>query len=175
MEDTLIFPELRTWVGRGIGRMKVPEPISGGEIRRFVRATGDANPLWLDAQYARAVGYKGRVVPPMVIHEIFRRVGGEGGEWVQPWLELPLPPGYTEARNAGSESEWLRPIYLGESFEVECEIVDVYTRRGKTGRVTIFAVREERLLDEAGEVCFRRRQTIAYFEPAPARSSSGEG
>lgn len=174
LED-VISAELRAWIGRDIGRLRIPEPISGSEVRRFARATGDENPLWFDDEYARAAGYKGRVVPPMVVHEVFRRVGGEGGEWVQPWLELPLPPEYTDARNAGSEAEWLRPVYLNEPLTVECQVVDIFARQSRNGRVTIFAVREERLLDDADNVVFRRRQTIAHLCPEPAAHPEREG
>jgi len=173
--EDVISAELRAWIGRGIGRIRIPEPISGSEVRRFARATGDENPLWFDDDHARAAGYRGRVVPPMVVHEVFRRVGGQGGEWVQPWLELPLPAEYTDARNAGSEAEWLRPVYLNEPLTVECEILDIFARQGKSGAVTIFAVREERLLDESGDVVFRRRQTMAYLRPQTARQTGREG
>lgn len=173
--DDLITPELRAWIGRDIGRLPVPEPISGSEVRRFARATGDYNPLWFDEDYARAAGYRGRVVPPMVVHEVFRRVGGEGGEWVEPWLSLPMPEGYTDARNAGSEAEWLRPVYLDEPLTVECQVVDIFARKGKSGNVTIFAVREERLLDQSDEVVFRRLQTVAHLRPqAPVPAPVGD-
>lgn len=172
--EDVISAELRAWIGRDIGRLRIPEPISGSEVHRFARATGDWNPLWFDDEYARAHGYRGRVVPPMVVHEVFRRVGGEGGEWVEPWLRLPLPPEYTDARNAGSEAEWLRPVYLNEPLTVECQVIDIFARQGKSGRVTIFAVREERLLDKADEVVFRRKQTIAHLCPDQAPTTREE-
>lgn len=174
-DEDPIGPELRAWIGRDIGRIKVPEPISGSEVRRFARATGDYNPLWFDDEFARAAGCRGRVVPPMVVHEVFRRVGGEGGEWTDPWLSLPMPPGYTEARNAGSESEWLAPVYLDEPLWIECQVVDVFARKGKSGNISIFSVREERLLDEAGDIVFRRIQTIAHLKPSPAMQGAGKG
>ncbi|MEA1015752.1 MaoC family dehydratase [Sphingosinicella sp. LY1275] len=165
--DVVVSPELKSWIGRDIGRIVIPEPISGSEVRRYARATGDFNPLWFDEDYAKAAGYRGRVVPPMVVHEVFRRVGGEGGEWADPWISLPLPDGYTDARNAGSESEWLAPVYLNEPLSVECQITGIEARKGKTGNITIFAEREERLINSAGEVVFRRLQTMAHLKPQP--------
>ncbi|MBD7939962.1 MaoC family dehydratase [Brevundimonas guildfordensis] len=166
--EDIIGPELKAWIGRSIGRIPIPEPISGSEVRRYMRATGDNNPLWFDDDFARAAGYRGRVVPPMVVHEVFRRVGGEGGEWADPWISLPLPEGYTDARNAGSESEWLRPVYLNEPLGVECQITGIKARQGKSGAVTIFAEREERLVNGEGETVFRRLQTMAHLKPQPA-------
>ena len=165
--EDIITPELRAWIGRDIGRIAIPEAISGSEVRRYARATGDNNPLWFDDAYARQAGYRGRVVPPMVVHEVFRRVGGEGGEWADPWISLPLPEDYTDARNAGSESEWLAPVYLDEPLSVECQITDIKARQGKSGNITIFAEREERLINSAGEVVFRRLQTMAHLKPQP--------
>jgi acyl dehydratase len=161
--EDIISPELKAWIGRDIGRIAIPEPISGSEVRRYARATGDHNPLWFDADYAQAHGYRGRVVPPMVVHEVFRRVGGEGGEWAEPWLSLPLPAEYTDARNAGSESEWLAPVYLDEPLSVECQ----------TGNITIFAEREERLINGDGQVVFRRLQTMAHLKPQAAVKGAG--
>lgn len=170
----IISDQLRSWIGRGIGRIPIPEVISGSEIHRFARATGDENPLWFDKEAARSAGHEDRIVPPMVVHEVFRRVGGEGGEWAQPWLELPLPEGYTDARNAGSESQWLRPVHLGEPLMVECEILDITARESRSGGVTIFVVREERLLDQNGEPVFKRLQTMAHLKPA-ARTANRQG
>ena len=62
---TVLTPEVRSWIGRATELMPLPEPIALSDIRRYVEATGDRNPLWLDDEAARAAGYRARVVPPM--------------------------------------------------------------------------------------------------------------
>jgi acyl dehydratase len=170
-DDDIISEELRSWIGRSTGRLAVPDPVSDSEIRRYSRATGDENPLWFDDNFARSAGYRGRLVPPMVVHEVFRRAGGQGGDWAEPWFQLPLPSGYTDARNAGTEVEWLRPVYLGERLFVEGKIAGIVARRGRSG-VGIYITRDEEVTSEANEVVFRRRQTVVRLRPAIKGSAS---
>ena len=44
MSDTVITPELREWIGRKTP-LRPLEIISAADVRRYVDATGDANPL----------------------------------------------------------------------------------------------------------------------------------
>ena len=62
MTDSIITPELRDWIGRKTPLREL-EIISAADVRRYVDATGDANPLWLDDDFARAAGYRGRLLP----------------------------------------------------------------------------------------------------------------
>ena len=43
------------------------ETIAASDVSRYVDATGDANPLWLDNDFARSAGYRGRFLPPMLV------------------------------------------------------------------------------------------------------------
>ena len=43
------------------------EIISAADVRRHVDATGDANPLWLDDDFARGAGYRSCILPPTLV------------------------------------------------------------------------------------------------------------
>ena len=66
MSDTVITPALREWIGRKTP-LRPLEIISAADVRRYVDATGDANPLWLDDDSARDAGYRSRILPPTLV------------------------------------------------------------------------------------------------------------
>jgi hypothetical protein len=76
--------------------------------------------------------------------------------------QLPLPDGYTNVRNAGSETEWLQPAYVGEQLSTRSRIVDIVARQGRTG-LGIYITQEEQILNSRQEIVMRRRHTVAMF------------
>lgn len=163
--ETIITPELRDWIGR-----KTPlrhlEVISAADVRRYVDATGDNNPLWLDDNYARQAGYRGCILPPTLVGWVpfsFRE-GTERANTDPTDLrrQLPLPSEYTNVRNAGSETEWMQPVYLGEQLSTQSTIVDIVARQGKAG-LGIYISQEEQVLNFKQEIVLRRRHTLAVF------------
>jgi acyl dehydratase len=170
--ETVITPELRGWIGRRTP-LRDLEIINAADVRRYVDATGDANPLWLDDDYAREAGYRGRILPPTLVGWVpfsFRE-GTERADMNPTDLrrQLPLPAGYTNVRNAGSETEWLQPAYLGEPLSTQSVIVDIVARQGKTG-LGIYISQEEQVLNFQREIVLSRRHTLAVF---PQRKHPG--
>jgi acyl dehydratase len=171
--ETIITPELRSWIGR-----KTPlrhlEVITAADVRRYADATGDANPLWLDDDCARAAGYRGRILPPILVGWIpFSFKEGTERANTDPTdlrRQLPLPGEYTNVRNAGSETEWLKPAYPGEQLSTQSTIVDIVARRGKAG-LGIYISQEEEILNLRREIVLRRRHTLAVF---PDKKFAGE-
>jgi len=165
MSGSVITSELRAWIGRTTP-LRPLEILSAADLRRYVDATGDANPLWLDDDYARSAGYRGRILPPTLVGWVpfsFK----EGTERAQNdpsdlRRQLPLPSGYTNVRNAGSETEWLQPVYLGEPLFTRSTIVDIVAREGKTG-LGIYISQEEQVLNARQEPVLCRRHTLAVF------------
>ena len=76
--------------------------------------------------------------------------------------QLPLPAEYTNVRNAGSETEWLEPVYLGEQLSTRTRITDIVARQGKAG-LGIYITQEEQLFNSDGRVVLRRVHTLAVF------------
>jgi acyl dehydratase len=169
--DSLITEEMRAWIGRSTPVLELPEAISPSDVRRYVEATGDRNPLWLDDAFARSVGYRGRLVPPMMVLELFRRTRSEEDEAADPWARIPLPPNYTDTRNAGTDVEWLKPVYLDDRLSIQSTVADIVARQGKAG-LGIYVTREESIFNAAKELVLRRRQTLVRL---PARSHRPEG
>jgi acyl dehydratase len=163
--DSVITAELRAWIGRTTPLRQV-EIISAADVRRYVDATGDANPLWLDDDFARSAGYRSRLLPPTLVGWVpfsFRE-GTERADSEPTDLrrQILLPAEYTNVRNAGSETEWLQPVYLGEQLSTQSSIVDIVARQGKAG-LGIYISQEEQVLNAQQQIVLRRRHTTAVF------------
>ena len=169
--QSIITPELRNWIGRSSSFAHL-ETMSASDVRRYVDATGDANPLWLDDDFARSAGYRSRLLPPTLVGWVpfSMREGDSASRSAAADLrrQLPLPDGYTNVRNAGSETEWLQPAYVGEQLSTQSRIVDIVARQGRAG-LGIYITQEEQILNSRQEIVMLRRHTVAMF---PAKTFS---
>lgn len=174
--DTFVTQELRSWIGRRTP-LRDLEIINASDIRRYVDATGDGNPLWLDDDYARDAGYRGRILPPSLVGWVpFSFKEGTERASTDPTdlrRQLPLPAGYTNVRNAGSETEWLQPAYLGEQLSTQSVIIDIVARQGKAG-LGIYISQEEQVLNFQREIVLRRRHTLAVFPEKKLADPAGD-
>ena len=169
--QSIITPELRNWIGRNSALAHL-EAMSASDVRRYVDATGDANPLWLDDDFAQSAGYRSRLLPPTLVGWVPFSMKEAASSFAAADLrrQLPLPDGYTNVRNAGSETEWLQPAYVGEQLSTQSRIVDIVARQGRTG-LGIYITQEEQILNSRQEIVMRRRHTVAMF-PAKTFSDS---
>ena len=165
MTDAVITAELLEWIGRKTPLRQL-EIISAADVRRYVDATGDANPLWLDDDFARAAGYRARLLPPTLVgwvpfsfKEGTERANSDPSDLRR---QLPLPSEYTNVRNAGSETEWVEPAYLGDQLATQSTILDITARPGKAGW-GIYISQEEQVLNSQQQIVLRRRHTLAVF------------
>ena len=165
MSETIVTPELRAWIGKKTLRRQL-ETISAADVRRYVDATGDANPLWLDDDFARGAGYRGRLLPPTLVGWVpFSFKAGSERANTDPTdlrRQLPLPAEYTNVRNAGSETEWVEPAYLGDQLSTQSSIVDIVERQGRAG-LGIYISEQEQVLNSHQQIVLRRRHTLVVF------------
>ena len=165
MSETIVTPELRACVGKKTP-LRPLETISAADVRRYVDATGDANPLWLDDDFARAAGYRGRLLPPTLVGWVpFSFKEGSERANIDPTdlrRQLPLPAEYTNVRNAGSETEWVEPAYLGDQLSTQSWIADIVARQGRAG-LGIYISQEEQVFNSHQQIVLRRRHTLAVF------------
>ena len=161
--DSVITPEVRSWIGRTSEPMALPEEISASDVRRYIEATGDRNPLWLDDKAARAAGYKSRILPPMMVIDLGWRLHGEEGGRL--WHRVPLPANYIDTRNAENEIEWLSEVYIGERLVIQHRLTDIVARAGRRG-LGVYITRETEFRVSDGRLAARMRQTIVRFPKA---------
>lgn len=102
-------------------------PITGALVDAFCDATGETNPLFLDAGAARAAGFAARVAPPGLAG-IFGR---------QAYLrDYAMPPGGVLA---GQSIDFHGPAFVGDTLEVRAKVVARDEHKGRP-RVTIQSV-----------------------------------
>jgi len=165
-----ITDELQSWVGRSVGPIQLPEAITSADVRRYLDATGDTNPLWTDEAVAHGAGYSACPVPPMLVMEMYRRAEGSGGAGdANLWEGMPLPPNYTDTRNAGNEIEWLAPVSVGDRLDVRHELKEISAHQGRAG-LGIYITRESEFRKQDGAVVVRLRATTVKL---PAADTSG--
>lgn len=163
--DAVITPEVRSWIGRTSEPTPLPEEVSASDLRRYINATGDRNPLWLDDDFARAAGYRARILPPMMVIDLSWRLqdSGDGRLWHH---HVPLPPTYIDTRNAENEIEWFGEVYVGETLVLTHRLTDIVARAGRRG-LGVYITRETDYRTGDGRLVARLRQTVVRFPKTP--------
>lgn len=129
-------------------------------IRQFAEAIGDANPLYVDEEYAASTIYGGIIAPPS-----FPIVIGQDGGGA---IDLPLD--YSRVLHGEQEFIYERPIRPGDRLFCQMKVTDLYDREGKSGTMQ-FLVLDTELKDESGELVAVSRTNMIY---RPARNKAKE-
>ena len=170
--EELITEQMRTCIGSTTPPRELPEEISASDVRRFLEVVGETNPVYRDDAFARKFGYRGRIVPPMLVVQFFRRLEDEeqDGQDRPDWPGLVLPPNYTNTRNAGHEFNWLRPVYVGDRLTLQQRFKDIYVRQGRTGVAVIYLVRETEIRNQNDDPVLRQTSTTAKLPAATVKA-----
>jgi hypothetical protein len=124
--------------------------VEAGAVRRFCQAVGLDDPVYVDVEAAHAAGYPERPLPPVFWCAI--QVAGS---------ELPRP-GFggwgTRNLNGGTEYEYLRPAYVGQTLACSARIASLTERTVRAGHVAITVI-EYLWRDESGAMATRGRVT----------------
>lgn len=128
--------------------------ISRDMILEFGRATGEANPIYVDEERAAALEYGDIIAPPT-----FCNLFVNGGE--KPDIKLEFGDiGFF----AGQAIESLNPIRPGDTIKVTSRLKDVYAKTGRSGKM-VFAVWETQFDNQNGE-------TVALVDESYVRRNS---
>lgn len=164
------------WIGR-----EVVQDL--GEVdrllkQRFAVAVGDMNPLYFDAEAARAAGYAGVIAPP---HYVTACVSG----WLPGPPEADLRPDGTDRGfpwfplegwqllGGGHEQQFLQPVYPGDRITVQRVLLDVTERPGRQGAVHTFFRLENRYFNQRAELVACTTDTVIASSPRPAAKGDG--
>jgi acyl dehydratase len=123
--------------------------VEGGAVRRFAESLGDANPIWLDHDQARAAGFRGVVAPPSFPVTFNPAVD---------YRELIGAAGRTLLL-ADFTIEYERPLIVGDRLLVSSRVSELTERPGPAGRVDV-AVIDDEGRDEQGGLVYRARRSF---------------
>lgn len=148
-DEVVITEEMRKAVG-SLMNICITK-IERSKINMFVQATGDANPLWLDEEYARKTGYRGTVVPPGYL--VTMQMEGES-----PGFYMPYMLSLKGAIDAGGDWEFFKPVRPDDIIVVDRKFVNLYEKKGSLGTM-LLNVFETTYRNQRGETVAKGRWT----------------
>ena len=156
---SLSTAETRAWVGQSIEFSS--DPITIGEVKRFVAASGDDNPGYIAPAGEDLAD--GTPVPPMLYYAVTRPFapGAEFSEDGTVFEHRPMV-GQGQTMGGGVEVEWLRPIRLGDRLFGRRTLASLEEKQGRR-RHFVRAEWVTEYRDAAGELVVRERYEQILF------------
>lgn len=156
MQPPAISDELRAMIG-----VETPPRtlvVERGAVRRFLKATGDTNPLYVDEAFAKRTRYGGTIVPPTFFCPDAIITSLELG------LERPRP--FANNIDGGTEWELHAPIRVGDVLVLRARVIDMYEKQGsaKTGRMVFSVIEVTCHDDRTGKLLAVARGTSMSYE-----------
>jgi acyl dehydratase len=127
-------------------------------IKNFADAVGDANPLWINEEYARKSRFKGITAPPTFLYNINHGSAPAFVHGKPPQANLSL-------LYAGAELEFFRPIRLGDEFIVKGKSTGIVRKESKSLGPMLFATGEACYYNLKKEKLGIIRTTTCRFNP----------
>lgn len=169
-----VTEEIEALVGVPGPRFGALTPLGPEELRRFVQAVMEPDPVHWDEQAARESRYGGLVAPPLYVLHAFRRAPGTpdpldrlaaepdwdgldvgAGFGGLPPIDVPL----TRVLNGGTEAEFFRLPRLGDLIEAQSRYVSIVDREGRSGPMVLATI-ETVYTDQDGERIARVLSTV---------------
>lgn len=147
--------EVTKFIGQS-GEVIVLE-IDKGSIRRFVEATDDPKPIYLDEEYARNSRYSAIIAPPGFFGWPIKREGSAPDEG--PLTVALADAGFRNNLNGGEEFEFFQPIRAGDTLASLSKTIDIKEREGRTGNMA-FVTTETTYTNQHGDLVAKVRQTL---------------
>jgi acyl dehydratase len=161
-----VTAELVDTIKGQIGDSSVPATatIDGMLSRRYARAIGDDNPLYLDAEYARSKGFDDVVVPPNFLPSYMDWTDGGPEEELRrdgtPTHEMQwVPLEGVRLMGGGEEMTFHQPVTAGTEVVFTSTLDDVSSRESKSGLMLILKIRNE-YVSSAGERLLTSVRTV---------------
>jgi acyl dehydratase len=139
-------PRFAPYVGRESAPVVVE--VERGHIRRFAEAIGDANPIYVDEEAARAAGHP-RIPAPPTFAIALRANDPRGG------IELD----WRKLLHGEQELLFTRPIYAGDRLTIVGRIAGAAVKQAKSGVLDVMVL-ETAASDGEGARVFTARSTI---------------
>jgi acyl dehydratase len=162
-DGSLIPEEARARIGSEIGRAQ--GRVVRQEFQRWAAAVKDRNPLYFDADFARAHGYRDVVMPPMYIGSVTAGVAdldelrpdgipGRGpGD-----VSLPKCP---RIMGGGERIKFHEPVYDGDMLTSVRVIENIEEKHGRSGPFVLVTTRTTYIRQDGTTVAEAVTSTIA--------------
>lgn len=118
-------------------------------VIQFADAIGEDNPLFRDAQAARAAGYPEQLAPPTFVTRMQITASA------QVVLDQELGLNYAMVVHGEQEYEWRRPVVVGDVLAATPRIADIYAKKSNE-----YLVVESDIKDARGQTVVVGRTTL---------------
>ena len=138
-------------------------------IKNFAEAVGDANPLWINEEYARKSRFGGVTAPPTFLYNVSHGT-------TPAMAPVGVPPFAPDLSllYAGAELEFFRPVRPGDLFHVRGKALGIESKQSRSLGRMLFATGEAGYRDQAGGLIAVIRTTICRFSPPGKQAVSFE-
>lgn len=194
--DLPLAERLSQFEGRSVGPPLVaPDAVNQAMIRHWVEAMGDENPVYVDADAARAAGFAGVVAPASMLQawtmrgyrasmeaDRARAAGGSRGSAQDELFSLLDGAGFTSVVATNCEQEFVRPLVLGDHLGATSVVESVSDEKDTALGTGHFVTSRTDFTDQHGRLVatmrfrilrFRPRRRATPAEDAAAASSAG--
>ncbi|OLT37669.1 hypothetical protein BJF79_29160 [Actinomadura sp. CNU-125] len=165
---TLLTEEIRALVGR-TKVYRAPEPLGAAAARYFALAVGDRNPLYTDAEYARANGLDGVTAPPTLVCETNQYAGlpiGPDGDAGHNWgIEIPG----TRKVRGGNAYVFHRRVRPDDVVTATWEITDATAKTTRSGAEMLVVTSRATYTRQDGATLAENEETIIFVSLEAAR------
>ena len=134
---------------KGKEYQEVSFPVERDRVVQFADAIGERNPLYRDAEAAKAAGYGEQLAPPTFVTVMQIMTSG------QVVLDQELGLNYMMVVHGEQEYEWRRPVVVGDVLNAVPRIADIYAKGPNE-----FLVIEADIKDASGETVVVARSTL---------------
>ncbi|NOX62727.1 MAG: MaoC family dehydratase [Chloroflexi bacterium] len=114
--------------------------VDASKIRELADALGDDNPIFRDAEAARAAGYPD-IVAPLTFPTLFRFWGGAAAGVETRALLTKMGADELRILHGEEEYEYFGLIHPGDDITGELEILDIVTKEGRSGKMDMVKTR----------------------------------
>jgi acyl dehydratase len=184
LSTTEFLTHLESFIGQPAGpAVTATDEVNLPTIRRWVEAMGDANPIYLDHDVARATGRAGTVAPPPMLSvwtsrgyraTLAERHGGGGDR--SGVLDALSRAGFSVTPGTNCDQTYHRELHLGDRVSVSTVVGAVspekLTRLGPGHFVTLRSTFVDSLGEAVGEQDMR---VFAYRPPTPDSGTASAG
>ena len=137
----------------GTESKKLSNDIEKGAIRRFAEAIEDNNPLYVDENYAKSIGYRNVIAPPTFLRSV----------QTDPLPDHIKSP-YSAVVDGGSVWEYFFPVCAGDIITTITTFENVFDRDGRLGNM-IFLIKTTRYTNQLSELVATQTTTSITYEP----------
>ncbi|MBI3967888.1 MAG: MaoC family dehydratase N-terminal domain-containing protein [Chloroflexi bacterium] len=164
------------WLGRTGDQTAGDYLVEYEPIRRFCHMIEDANPLFLDPEYARTTTAGDVVCPPTLV-DLFSRSGAWPRQPAPPSLIRQVPTPGRKLVNLNQETEWFAPVKVGDRLTSVERIADIELKPTRLDPLGVALTTEYVISNQRGEVvCLLRNQLLIHRSKKEiAASGEGEG